>query len=323
MPLMADLSKVAQRWWRKRDITMESAFGSDFESLLTYLYQEMPWKTSPDMHKDLAAYHAVTQDIAGYLGDQESAAWSEIDETSTGWPSHFAAYLHAVGGTIVTLNYDTLLERMLGREGKRLGVPTNVGGLYRLPLVHIGMRGAGSRGILGPVCAPDNITVLKPHGSTNWFVSEDGWDLGGQAYYCEVDECGSRDAIACTQDLMPLIIPPVADKSRFYNARLIRAIWRSFETAFLAADEVYCIGYSLPQSDLTMRLFFRGAVSARGKTVYLVNNASKKAKNDLLHNYKEVFRGAKIDGRYLGRDDAVETMVNDLVAGDCGDTDVG
>ena len=113
-------------------------------------------------------------------------------------------------------------------------------------------------------------------------------------------------------DLTPLIIPPVADKSTFYQTRLVKVLWGEFRKAIEQADEIYCVGYSLPKTDLTVRLFLRSTAEAKHRTVYLVNNATGVAKEELLANYKEVFKGCDVDERYLGVPNAVESMVRGL-----------
>lgn len=314
MPLMSDLSRLVTGWCHESGCCPTTeGFDTDFEALLTYLYQEMPWKSREETHLDRAAFYAVSRRIANHVTKCETEAWQGRAELP--WANGFMDYLVRNDSKIVSLNYDTLFERTLEEFGKERGSSYPVGGHYPAPLVHVGLRGGEEYELGGAGKAP--CSLLKIHGSTNWFVSEDGWDSGGQVYYCNSDERDKPGFQESIQDMIPLIIPPVAEKSPFYRASFVRAIWRQFRSEFGTADEIYSVGYSLPKTDLTMRLFFGSAKAARLKAVYLVNTAKGEDADDLVQNYQEVFQGAKVDRRYLGSPDAVEAMVGDLVAGDC------
>ena len=78
------------------------------------------------------------------------------------------------------------------------------------------------------------------------------------------------------------------------------------------ADEIYCIGYSLPKTDLTMGLFL-SSLSLKDKTVYIVNNAQADQSEKLLERYKEVFTDCNLSDKYL-RNDCIESMVNDITS---------
>lgn len=91
----------------------------------------------------------------------------------------------------------------------------------------------------------------------------------------------------------------------------MKTLWSELRKAVAAASEIYCVGYSIPKTDLTMRLFLSVA-AAEGKTIYVVNSATGGWAEELLSNYREVFRGCRIEEKYLGYSNAVEMMVNDL-----------
>ncbi|GAA3857620.1 hypothetical protein [Celeribacter arenosi] len=71
---------------------------------------------------------------------------------------------------------------------------------------------------------------------------------------------------AGTQGLasMPLIIPPVKEKSYQFFGSLFEELWRKASDALEVCDEVLVIGYSFPKTDLKSLDLFRDAFLRRG-----------------------------------------------------------
>lgn len=177
--------------------------------------------------------------------------------------------------------------------------------------------------------------LLKPHGSINWYFAGDENVPGQQVFYMEVgsktpsqdlssnvdeDESGSAADTWVTEDvlktnkkdLIPLIIPPVAEKSAFYGTKLVRVLWTEFKRTIQEASEIYCVGYSMPKTDLTVRIFLSTAADYYDKAIHIVNDAKDEKKRRLIENYSEVFRR---DAQELGDNyiDSLRQMVNMLV----------
>jgi hypothetical protein len=62
---------------------------------------------------------------------------------------------------------------------------------------------------------------------------------------------------------MPLIIPPVRNKSYEFFGELFKTLWSQAEDALAAADEITIIGYSFPSTDVQSDQLFRRAFSRR------------------------------------------------------------
>jgi hypothetical protein len=306
MPLLSELSDSVRRDdGTQRPRLPRDAFRNDFEALLTYLFQQMPWKSPEDIHGDLAEFYALSRLIAARIGECEEEAFNG---SVPQWATRYAQYLAQTQTTVVTLNYDTILERLLTQCDMPAGNgKINERGLYSLPLVHIGFRS----GNYDLTIHQGASWLLKIHGSINWFVAPDAWDSGGQVFFSKISERGTSNEAFGKRDLIPLLIPPVADKSSFYRSGLVRTMWEEISQAFADAEEVFCIGYSLPKTDLTMRLFFMGATPRPDQRIYVVNNSSSEA---LVREYEEVFFPSAIDRRFLGSDHAVEEMVDYVVS---------
>jgi len=288
---------------------------NDPEMLLTYLAQDQPWKEPWEAPKEWALFLKISRWLAKYIADCEEQAFkNEIPE----WAKRLAKWLHETRTSVITFNYDTIIERIC-YHFVETGQKLKCHNLYNMPLSLIHLRESGTfwdNWI-------DTFHLIKLHGSINWFYSGSERFPGEQIYFREVDKMSPRDDMIdnylCFQrdidrllfDKVPLIIPPVAEKSRFYANRTIRSLWGKAREYLNQAEEIYCVGYSLPDTDLTTKLLLQTACAGKIKTVYIVNN-DVKGKEDLVRRYKDAFpKETSIKDDYI-RADAVEAMTEDL-----------
>ena len=245
-----------------------------------------------------------------------------------------AEHLHRTQTTVVTLNYDTALERLTGKLDRNI-----VGGrwpdmsslierdlvlddIYRMPMLPLDER---TKNPLGKHPTP-TFRLLKPHGSINWYSLGGDDPAGRQIFYDGIhgfypdtaDETDERQRATRNRlresnkrDLVPLIIPPVAEKSAFYRSHAVKTLWTDFAQAIKEATEIYFVGYSLPKTDLSMRLFLTALIGDNSKAIYRVNRDTSE---EFKRNYEEVLASCEWRDNFLGHDNAVELMVNELVA---------
>ncbi len=109
----------------------------------------------------------------------------------------------------------------------------------------------------------NSISILKPHGSLDWFDSEDVPIK--QDLLFPLNEKFKRILVfkrfrapRITTPAVPVILPPVVNKKFVY--RELQAIWRDAWLALRHAAEIYIIGYSLPPEDLHARITIRSAI---------------------------------------------------------------
>lgn len=146
------------------------------------------------------------------------------------------------GDTIVTFNWDLTIERALEEY------PGDPGFLYTY----------SSKG------KENSFSLLKPHGSIDWFQRKAIRSLVPErklgtldaqiCYYPRFDR-GEHPKLA---EVPPLIVPPVATKE--FEFKFLRRTWRFVYRAVTNATELHIIGYSLPREDQFARLVFRRAV---------------------------------------------------------------
>ncbi|MCS6902749.1 MAG: hypothetical protein NZO41_00485 [Candidatus Bipolaricaulota bacterium] len=298
---------------------------NDPELLLTYLAQDQPWKKSWEALKERALFLRISKWLAEQIEQCEDQAFGvEIPE----WTKRLAKWLNETKAWVITFNYDTVLERAcwlylkeVKPQGDHHAIIFNS---YRIPLAPIQSRIAAVLGDLEDYM----FDLVKLHGSINWFYS--GLEeFPGEQIYCRLvnskspykDDYVSERSIlwGVSQEVLKMllsdrinfIIPPVAEKSRFYSNRTVRSLWGKARDYLQQAEEIYVIGYSLPDTDLTTKLLLQTACVGKTKTVYIVNN-NVKGKENLLRRYKDAFpEGTIVRDDYI-RPDAVEAMVNDL-----------
>ena len=116
MPIMKDLSEEVIGKLRSisgmegSHISIPSTlfhFGYDIERWITYLSQQQPWLSEEHHHRNVA----LARDIRGYIREaivrQKSVAMqSPLPE----WLNTLIRQWHTRRATVITLNYDTLIE---------------------------------------------------------------------------------------------------------------------------------------------------------------------------------------------------------------------
>jgi hypothetical protein len=296
-----------------------------FELLLTYLSQEQPWKSNFDILRDQALFTSIAEHLGVYLEKCQQRAFQEacIRQTGSGesplripsWLSKLSEYLIQNKIHVITFNYDTVIEWAL------LCTPLTNG---KNPASYVDAEIYGLRLSLLEACegepfskfVPQSFKLIKLHGSINWFYS--GFS-SGEVYYYPIRQ---DPAVTCSLDSIKgkerFIIPPILNKAALYDHQIIRSLWRDAKFYLEQADEIVCIGYSMPLTDLTTRLLFQSLSKFSGKTVYVVNIAQNQAEADeLIKRYKTVFPQQIVDKRFLlpPERNPVERMVEFLADG--------
>jgi hypothetical protein len=199
-----------------------------------------------------------------------------------------AAASRAESLTVITFNHDLVIENeILKRTRLRQRWCLDVGyGAVTSSFTLV--VPTSSRVSLFPVhsegeCSHDQpITVLKLHGSLNWFVR-----LGGarptanflrgkgattgvslySATHVPAQPVWQRPGPGRKQwNMWPVVVPPVYAKQALRAA--IQASWSDARTALEAADRVVFFGYSLPEIDIEAQKLFERAIGA-GKAEWI------------------------------------------------------
>jgi len=109
---------------------------------------------------------------------------------------------------------------------------------------------------------PDIVSILKPHGSINWFYQDrfkkhqdveminygNNFLIANTLNFADIERCKGRD---------PVIISPTPNKR--IEEHELKKIWTGFSSTMHNGKSLYIIGYSLPSADRLARLVIRRA----------------------------------------------------------------
>ncbi|MBS6474312.1 MAG: SIR2 family protein [Acetobacter sp.] len=261
------------------------------ESLLTYLATDFPWKSDVTKFSNHALYAAIIEKIS----EEFKRLIKEYKGINNPVWNQFSSFVKKnwEDCNFITLNYDILLEQLLlknfiEKENDKYSI---FNGFYRYPIAYIGER--DNSAFLGE--AKDKVpAILKLHGSANWFWA--GMTPSDVLYYRMWENDESETAL---QGLKPYIIPPVMDKNAFYNHIAIHSLWKRAEQLLKDAEEIYIIGFSFPQTDLSVKYLFQSALRDSTAPIYVINPEQEKT---LRINYDKVFGNkSNVIYEYVGK----------------------
>ena len=240
------------------------SLGDNIELWMTYLSQRQPWLREPelDLHRSLGG--RVRQTIAAVIEERTELASASV---APDWLRRLILAWHRQEAVVLTSNYDVLVERAARdlRVSDKISV-LQPGDIYPPYFANVASRsGAGLWGREGF----RTFRLLKLHGSVNWHYSGREDFHGETVFFSDVpqfalahDDAGRsatdhrlRDMAA---DKETLIIPPVTEKTTYFNNETVRGVWKEAAAAVQGAAALYIVGYSLPISDLGMRFFLAG-----------------------------------------------------------------
>ena len=261
---------------------------------MSYLSQVQPWLSGPemDLHRSLAGR---IRQLIGRIVDER--AWRISGSAPPEWFSRLVLCWHERQAVIITLNYDTLIE-----SAARAGVPEEPrtgetlqdnkrhilpGQIYPSYFTNVAARGGA--GLWGEESLK-TFRLLKLHGSVNWYYSGREIFFGETIFYNDIPEFEIPEdenarskklgqLMGLVGDKEMLIIPPVSEKTTYFNNETIRALWKEAGEALREASTVYIIGYSLPPSDLGMQMFLRGNQPTPKTHVFVVDINPKVVKH--------------------------------------------
>jgi hypothetical protein len=186
------------------------------------------------------------------------------------WLGSLVARWHEDRASVITLNYDTLVEaaytQVVTVGHPSHGSPTYESAyqLYRGAFTPVGMRHAAVFG----TSMIDTMTLLKLHGSRAWLYSGRESFFGETIYDCSPQPGWElRPSIIeswLIEDKVPLIVPPTAGKSSFFNNETVQYQWKLAHQALTSAHHIYVVGYSVPLTDSLFRFLLQSSCSGSG-----------------------------------------------------------
>lgn len=296
MPLLQDLAvHVGRELGANGKIPPEVAAMMDqnFAHALSYLEQAKPWVTEADNLRHRALFLEISIAIAEDLEARVAKAADELCARTPPWLRQIVRHWHEHRCTVLTLNYDTLIETVSAIVPLRGSKHIAARDLYPPLLTDAGMR-TGGRPPKPPL---STYRLLKLHGSTNWYYSGRSQARGEPIYFVppppyprakSIRKSSHVERMNAVVDKYPFLVPPIYDKSALLTHETIRALWFEAGEALARARRVLCMGYSLPTSDLTMAHFLRTTCAADAR--FEVVNQSEEA----LSHFEKLFQGTRV-----------------------------
>ena len=159
MPLLSELSEQIME---KPGIPDEvKALGENVELWLSYLSQPQPWNLESENLLNKSRFLEITRAIGETIRTKENQRENHCPE----WLKHLVTYWHEHRCSVITLNYDTLIERAIISTGELRIWPDNT---YPIILPNV-IRGTTNESQRDPWL--ETLTLCKLHGSINWFYS--------------------------------------------------------------------------------------------------------------------------------------------------------
>ena len=277
MPTMAELSSAILENREKVDLPVAALLrlGNDIELWMTYLSQSQPWLKTPENDRNKAFAGQLREQIKEIIDDRtRSAARSD----SPDWLKCLIRAWHEQRATVITLNYDTLIER----ASRELPITDKIRRILAeemYPPYFANIKSRSGAALWGKETT-DTFSYLKLHGSTNWYYSGRDNFYGETIFYSDVPPLGSdllaeeKALSALSRDKEALIIPPVTEKTTYFNNETVKGLWHEARVALSKATRVFVIGYSLPISDLGMELFLRNNQPEAQTPVYVIDTCA-------------------------------------------------
>lgn len=383
-PLLNDLTNLVTEKIEKENSIFKNIYEEyvknrnigNFEEILTYLYQDFPWKSEKEKHLLYSLYIRLAEVAVDVIKEkQETSAKKEL--LAKEHVKKFLDYLNATKANVISLNYDTLLEELSvaelkptiyiesKKEGRNFQYLQEIGYLkdiyrkYTSKESKVSIRSNGERAVViyfydydtneqdfnratanfnddkcendlknaystfktyvkekhidyldlypipiararsrtTPLWGWENYgtyKLFKLHGSINWYYSGAKENIAEQIYL----SAGSEDEKRDLKDLVPVIIPPVLDKTGFFKHSTVKSMWNEARNLLKEAKKVYIMGYSIPQTDLTVKFMLQSYIT-KDCEVTIVN------KDEGGKDYfRELFR-KKLKGDFIRNDDRV------------------
>ena len=314
MPVLTELSDEIEARLAENEETKDicaglcRAFPRNIELWMTYLSQSHPWLSEAQNLRNRAAFFDVLWHLRNVLSIKEELS---IHTPCAEWFCRLVEKWHAAHTPVVTLNYDTLVERCATQVKLQNG-HLDCACIYPIMLVRL-LRLRGSFAIRQTT---ETFMLYKLHGSVNWFYSGAANPIGETIYY------GSRSPYKgggweftgtekAPDDKVPFIVPPLTEKHSYFQHETVRSLWSHAANALSSTTRVFVLGYSLPITDLGIRFFLSQNCVSTTQTFYLVNT------DERITEHFRVLLGNKyaINSEFVTAESAIPDFVNSYVSG--------
>jgi hypothetical protein len=247
-----NLKRTLGQSWKELDIAMKYFLTKTIESQIEMLVSDK----LPNIQQSNSHFFGLGLSTEKAI---DQAIFNALALIKNGW-----------NVTFVTFNYDIVVESILAYKGYSADYCLKNDEALR---------------------DQDPVKVLKLHGSINWEKVESTENLKSKRYviksipifgnqrrghsdpYYHVSK-DNKVTTTFSESIVPVVVPPVWNKSSYHGE--ISEIWREAADAFAEATHIYCLGYSLPETDgFFKQLFALGTVGTRPLQEFAVFDVEK------------------------------------------------
>ena len=305
MPTMGELSSAVLENQKESNLPIPDELyelGNNIELWMTYLSEAQPWLKAHgnDFNKSIAGQ--LRKQIKEIIDDRTSSA---AQSNPPSWLNRLIRSWHEQHATIITLNYDTLVERAC-RELQTTDKIKCILAQQMYPPYFANVESRSGVGLWGEEKI-DTFSYLKLHGSVNWYYSGRDNFYGETIFYADVPPLGSDQSAQekklrlLSKDKETLIIPPVNEKTTYFNNETVRGLWNDASVALSSATQVFVMGYSLPDSDIGMRLFLINNQPRSQTPVYVIDTDA-----EVVARYEHLLPKLQIKSEFAHTQNPVE-----------------
>jgi len=291
------IEKFVKKIWGRNILSKQNPI--NIEELFTHIEIELERSNSPlllDLHQKFLkliqkVLLSLENEISGQKGDFNTLV--EVE--------HSRPVLRK-DDTIITYNWDLLLDNILGRqrclENPNASPTGNIFPQYdnfKVDLSAYSERTWAHLGIEPPyqTWKPKVGYFLKMHGSIDWFYCGNESCRALHKVFPQVDPTQQYLCSECHEPVKFLIIPPILNKA-YRQYPLIRKIWNIATQEIRSANEIIIWGYSLPPTDFHSIWLLRQGREAPLQKITIINpevvtKTKKNPNTNFINRFKNIF----------------------------------
>lgn len=275
----------------------------DVEVWLSSLAESQPYRDRAENLEAQALFFEIVRFLAFDLRMTINGMLA-VSDGPPPWLELLIRTWHEREATVITFNYDTLVESTLANLEIFAEGGTEKLSYKRLPpgLVPFWEVMAG-----GLRLRPERtFRLLKLHGSLNWYWDPDGKaspvDIGIYERWGEDHPPDDSETHFRAPGLEPFLVPPTTGKSLYLDQPMLREIWSQAKRELEKSSAIYSLGYSFPVADLSLRAMLGNSIRGRAITVVDPSKRAARSLSNLVPNLQ-------IDETFSGREQAIESFV--------------
>lgn len=246
----------------------QGKFGTtEYENWLSRIATDQPDLTKPENLRNRAMFETVAEEIANII-----FKYSAGIVNPPLWLYEFLRICHLNQSTIITFNYDCLIENALNCD-QSFGATksTKFKKLFAADCLGWNPHTYGIES--NP--SSQSLTLLKLHGSVDWkYIPEDpSGTLLRMPSENERTLLGEKGDEILEEikngfpEYSTFIVPPTVLKHTYLNTSVTKSIWLRAKQAIKEAGEIFVLGYSLPQSDIIVGHMLRETMTSEHKLI--------------------------------------------------------